>query len=333
MIDERLQELASLYAFDLLDGAERSDFEAALSQNAELRALVAELRHTAAALAHTAPSATPPPELKQRLLATLDAGASPADDEKVVPFSATSTVFRVLPWAIAAGFAISTAWLSERYFVSRTESQLLRDREALAEIALRTTQAQLESEHLVSQRVAADFNALQTRSDALLAEAQGKVRATEQQLAELKSTSTTLEQQLADARKRETEVRAEVVALQDQAKRDADLARLKIATLASMLNNSPQAVAVAVWDPKQQQGVFTADQLPANAKDQSYELWVIDSKPVSAGVFTVGPDGRAKVSFRPSEQIRTAVKFAVSREKRDGAASHATPGEVIMISQ
>jgi hypothetical protein len=112
-----------------------------------------------------------------------------------------------------------------------------------------------------------------------------------------------------------------------------DLAGLKIVTLAATPGTSPRALAVAVWDPAQQQGVFTVDRLAANTADQRYELWMIDQNPVSAGVFTVGPDGRAKVHFKPIHQVQTAAKFAVSREKNDGLRSHAAPGEVVMISE
>src|SRR5581483_9315294 len=137
----------------------------------------------------------------------------------------------------------------------------------------------------------------------------------------------------AAAQQRETEAQATVVALNDRLKSESDLARLKIATLASMLHNSPQALAVAVWDPAQQSGVLSVSQLPATGADQRYELWVIDAKPVSAGVFTVDPDGRARVEFKPVQPIAKAAKFAVSREKNDGLSAHAAPTEVVMMSE
>jgi anti-sigma-K factor RskA len=64
MIDERQEELASLYALDLLDGAERAQFETALVQDPELQRLVQELREAGSALAHTAPAPPPPAALK-----------------------------------------------------------------------------------------------------------------------------------------------------------------------------------------------------------------------------------------------------------------------------
>ena len=60
MIDERHEELAALYALDLLEGVERTQFEAALDQDPALQALTRELCNTAATLAHTAHVVLPP---------------------------------------------------------------------------------------------------------------------------------------------------------------------------------------------------------------------------------------------------------------------------------
>ncbi len=114
MIDERHEELASLYAFDLLEGAERTQFEAELARNPQLQAVVQELRATAASLAHTAPPRQPPGALKQRVLASIAATstdtvpAAPDNIIRPVEFRRRSTF---LPWAIAACLALSAVWL------------------------------------------------------------------------------------------------------------------------------------------------------------------------------------------------------------------------------
>lgn len=319
MIDERQQELASLYALDLLEGAERAQFEASLAGSPELQQLVDELRQAGAQLAHTAALAEPPAGLKSRVLASIENRPSAREESNVVAFPARLSARSMLPWAVAAALAISTAWLGERYATTRAGADLLQQQQSLAEIAIKTAQAQIESEHILARRALADYEAIKTDSARQLADAQ---RATSE-----------AERKLGETEQRAAASQAQIVALNDQLKEQADLARLKIATLASMANNSPEALAVAVWDPKRQHGVLTVAKLPASGADQRYELWVIDSKPVSAGVFTVGADGRAKVEFKPVENVATAAKFAVSREKNDGARAHASPGEVIMISE
>ena len=333
MIDERQQELASLYAFDLIEGAERAQFEASLARDPELRTLVDDLRRASSQLAHLAPAAEPPAALRSRILATIEAKPSAAEAAKVVAFPKPFAVTSLLPWAIAAGFALCTAWLGGRYATTRAEARLLQQQQELADVAIRSARAQIEAEHILARRALAEYDTLKTDSTRQLADAQHNVSETQQKLAETQAVAAEADRKRAEAEQRVDSAQKQILALNDELKQQADLARLKIATLASMLNNSPQALAVAVWDPKRQEGVFTVDKLPANTADQRYELWVIDKAPVSAGVFTVGPDGRAKVEFKPVAKVQTAAKFAVSLEANDGARSHATPGKVIMLSE
>src|SRR5581483_7571876 len=149
MIDERHEELAALYALDLLEGPERAQFELALRRHPGLQVLVDELRATSGALAHTAPPAAPPPELRQRVLVSAAHRGGPARASNVVPF-------RMLPWAIAACFALTSLWLGRLYFAARSEAGLQRDRQELTDAARQAAQNQLDAERLVTARRLAD---------------------------------------------------------------------------------------------------------------------------------------------------------------------------------
>src|SRR5947209_2118377 len=116
MIDERHEELAALYALDLLEGSERAEFETALSRDPALRTLVRQLRESSTALAHSAVGAEPPPALKARLLKSID-GAEPK--QKLA--RATVIPFPIVPWAIAACFAIVAGWMGQLYLTTRHE--------------------------------------------------------------------------------------------------------------------------------------------------------------------------------------------------------------------
>jgi len=282
MIDERHEELASLYVLGLLEGAELAEFERRLASDPALAALVRELNEASAQLAYTAPDAAPPPELRSHLLHQLDTAATWRAQAKVIPFR---TWF---PLAAAAGFAVACAWLGQLYLGSRYEAANLRDMMAVGDFQLRSARNQLEAERIIANH---------------------QITAATEQLA----------------------------ALDRQLKEEGDLAKLKIATLASLAGNTPQALAVAVWSPSKQEGVLTVDKLPAAASDRDYELWVIDPqkpRPVSGGVFAVGADGVARLQFRTEEPVNAVAKFAVSLEKKGGAAPHGGPqGQVIMLSQ
>jgi anti-sigma-K factor RskA len=128
--------------------------------------------------------------------------------------------------------------------------------------------------------------------------------------------------QLAELGNQLTAARAQIAALDDRLKREADLANLKITALASMLQNSPEAVAVAVWHPEKQEGVLKVDKLPALAADKDYQLWVVDPQypnPVDGGVFTVDAQtGAQKVVFKAKQPVRAINAFAVTLERKGG---------------
>lgn len=110
MISEALHEQAALYALDALQGDERAAFLKSLAADSELAELVADYRDASAWVAHSAQEVAPPSELKERILAL-------ASSERATPPSPLKKSARpvknsqpglqsLIPWALAAGFAI-----------------------------------------------------------------------------------------------------------------------------------------------------------------------------------------------------------------------------------
>ncbi|MSU65242.1 MAG: anti-sigma factor [Opitutus sp.] len=266
MIDELREEIASLYALDLLDGTERTQFESAMTADAALQTLVRDFRNAAAALAFAAPATPPPAELKERVLSSIEehAESGPAAPGHVV--RPPPSVFRTfLPWFAAAGFAVGAGWLATLYSLSRTELSLARTQENLVSLALKSAANQLEAERILTGRQVAELN--------------------------------------------------------QQLMAQGDLAHFKITTLASLLNNSPQALAVAIWDPAKQEGVLQVEKLPALAANQDYQIWVVDPQypiPVDGGVFSVNPAGGARVAFKSKQPVNVINAFAVTLERKGG---------------
>lgn len=114
----------------------------------------------------------------------------------------------------------------------------------------------------------------------------------------------------------------------------ADIAQLKISSLASLLGDNPEAQAIAVWNPTQQRGVLTVAKLPALAADKDYQLWVVDpayENPVDGGVFTVDPaTGEARLEFTVNQPVETVAKFAVSLERKGGVPK--AEGPMVLLS-
>ena len=296
---ERHEDLAALAALDLLTPAEQAEFTAALAEHPELAAIAASLRSTAAELAHTAPAAEPPADLKIRLLKTIAADASAARAPIVT--ASRSTILPFPTWigfATAACFACLAAYFAQAYFNQSALNSAFRDQQNLADLSLRSTKNQLAAERLIAQRELADAAKRAGDTAALI---------------------TTLESRLAETKQ--------------QLFAQGTLADYKIATLASLLGNSPQAVAVAVWNPASQEGVLTVQKLPALAADKDYQLWVIDpqySIPVDGGVFKVDPTtGEGRLVFHPNRPVQTVAKFAVSLERKGGVPK--AEGPMVLI--
>lgn len=278
MSSERHEELAALYAFDLLEGAEKFDFEAELAGSASLRALVDELRHTSADLALAARQVEPPAALKSAMIAAAasrgPSGPSDPADDTVVTFP----LVRLVPWIAAAGFALAAVWFGVRSSSLSAENSTLRTQRELAEIAYKLSQSQLAERTLLAETMINDLGSKLQRSE--------------------------------------------------------DLSRLKITALASLLNNSAEARAIAVWDPEQQVGLLTVEKLPAIAAEQDYQIWVIDPQypiPVDGGVFKPDPTGRATLSFKGDKPIRNVAAFAISLEKRGGVPK--AEGPLVLLGQ
>jgi anti-sigma-K factor RskA len=105
VIDERLQDQASLYALGALEADETREFEEVLRDNTELRALVRDLRAVTEVIAGTAPALEPPASVKAKLM--LQIGEQPRRSASVTPLGARRRPVNVwIPWALAAGLAV-----------------------------------------------------------------------------------------------------------------------------------------------------------------------------------------------------------------------------------
>jgi len=251
MIDERQQELASLYVLGLLERSELAAFEVALQSNSDLQKLVRELREASATFALSAPQATPSPELKSRVMARIGAVQMPnaKTPSKLVLFRPAV----MIPWAIAAGFAVACVWLAQLHLQNQTEKAVLQDQLKLAELEVTSRRQQLEAERILASHQVSDATAQLAQLTKDLAQSNEKNTDSSRALAE---TSRLLEEAKAELVARQTRLsevseklaaaNEQVSTLRERMRAEGDLAQFKIATLASLAGNSPQAIAVAV---------------------------------------------------------------------------------------
>jgi anti-sigma-K factor RskA len=86
---------------------------------------------------------------------------------------------------------------------------------------------------------------------------------------------------------------------------------------------APSASAKVFLEPQQRRAVVFFYNLPANAADKSYQLWILRAdqpKPQSAGVFNVTKSGAASISIE-NLPLATEIKgLAVTLEPKGGVA-------------
>ena len=73
MIDERMQETASLHVLGALTPAEALAFKRQMHADPELKNFVSQLSTATGALAGTVPAAEPPPQLRAKILEAIGA--------------------------------------------------------------------------------------------------------------------------------------------------------------------------------------------------------------------------------------------------------------------
>jgi anti-sigma-K factor RskA len=130
MDDRTLHELTPAYALNALDEDERRAYEEHLSRCARCRDELADLSQTAALLAHGAPPATPPPALRERILAE----ARRNGGAQVIPFPRRSRfavgiagAVTAAAAAVAIAFGVHSAALSEDLDEARSAVAVLAD--------------------------------------------------------------------------------------------------------------------------------------------------------------------------------------------------------------
>lgn len=136
MIDEPTEELASLFALDLLESGDLAAFEERLPNEPNLQVLVEDLRASAASLAHTSPLRAPSPELPRKIYEAIRREQSPV---------VVGARGNWIPWAIAASLVAACVLLAiDRERLSRHVAAL-EHRDLLAQTQIALLSSKLDS--------------------------------------------------------------------------------------------------------------------------------------------------------------------------------------------
>lgn len=154
MSPEEREELASLYALDLLEGDELDNFRKQVGADPALAAMVDEFRAAANLLGESVPQYKAPTYLRERIVDAFTAEKAPP--KQVV--KTKNNFFGWVPWSIAAALAI----LSGLVIMEKSEVSRLLDKQRTQNAGLTVTLASLTAQR---DRLEAKVNALQEERD------------------------------------------------------------------------------------------------------------------------------------------------------------------------
>lgn len=327
MMDERHEELASLFALGALPEKEARAFESEMARDPALRALVHDFQTATAMLAHGAPRVAPPANLEAQLIAQIHAeraaAMTPPRDNRWLAWAALAAVLAIL----ATMLGLDRQRLGRDVAVMRGNAAK-EERLHMERIRLESDIADLREKETNTANQAAR---LTTERTELLAET-----------ARLNTLRTRLEGELATLRKKDAvssaalrKLTAELVETRQMlaALQEDSLHSLAVRTLTGQVDETRATLASVAWSPGQQRGILTVEKLEPPSAAQDYQLWVIDPSapaPVSAGVLRVDEKGGARHEFNFTAPVGSADKFAISREKKGG--SETPEGPIMLIS-
>ncbi len=131
----------------------------------------------------------------------------------------------------------------------------------------------------------------------------------------LQSQSETIAQQETTIQALKTEMGRKEELLTILEARDVDLV-----VMGGMKERSPNSYGKVVWDKKGGRALLQVANLPSVPSDKDYQLWfIVDGKPISAGVFAI--DDTNRDNFFKIEQLQSSATkgaFAVTMEPKGG---------------
>ncbi|CAE6729005.1 MAG: anti-sigma factor [Nitrospira sp.] len=337
MTHEELEEAVPLYAIGALERSERQAIEAhLLSGCTACHAALKDYQTVASLLPFGLTPATPPNTLKAKIMMAPAATTSQTEPEQPGPRSSLEpgewmnhlfppiTPARSLPFRFAMGFAVLALIVGGGYVAWLTYTQTAQRSGEIQQLQAAVQQG--------SARVAALQTELQQREHTL-----GSLKSTLEQrtteVAELRDQLLQREAELEDAHAQLTHHDSSLQRLARQSEEFAGLFKNPASKVVSLSGSemAKSAGAFLLFDPTTKKAWLYAFNLPALPNGKVYQLWAIDDKPVSAGVFGLDPGQKARMLIKNMGDFPRMKKFAVTVEP-DGGRPEPT-GAIYLIGQ
>lgn len=337
MTHEELEEAISLYAIGALERSERQAIEAhLLSGCGACHAALKDYQTVASHLPFGLTPATPPNTLKAKImsapapLAATTEPEKPAGRSSLEPGEWMNHLFppiapaRSWPFRLAMGFAglaivlggSYLAWLSYTQSTERSgEIQQLQAAVQQATARVATLQADVQQREQTVGTLKSDLDRSAT------------------ELAELRDQLIQREAELDDVRTQLTQRESSLQRLARQNEEFSGFFKNPASKVVSLSGSemAKSAGAFLLFDPVTKKAWLYAFNLPALPNGKVYQLWAIDDKPVSAGVFGLDTGQKGRMLIRNLHEFSRMKKFAVTVEP-DGGVPQPT-GAIYLVGQ
>jgi anti-sigma-K factor RskA len=324
MTHEELEEAVPLYAIGALERSERQAIEAhLLSGCAACHAALKDYQNVASLLPFGLTPATPPNTLKSKILMAPASATSQTETEQPGPRSSLEpgewmnhlfppiTPARSLPFRFAMGFAAVVVVFGGGYLAWMTYTQTAQRSGEILQL-----QAAVQQE---ASRVTSLQSELRQREQALQSlKSDLEQRTTE--VAELRDQLLQREAELDDAHAQLTQHDSSLQRLARQGEEFVGVFKNSSSKVVSLSGSdmAKSAGAFLLFDPSTKKAWLYAFNLPALPNGKVYQLWAVDEKPVSAGVFALDAGQKARMLIKNMAEFPRMKKFAVTIEPDGG---------------
>lgn len=324
MTHEELEEAVPLYAIGALERSERQAIEAhLLSGCAACHAALKDYQNVASLLPFGLTPATPPNTLKSKILMAPASATSQTETEQPAPRSSLEpgewmnhlfppiTPARSMPFRFAMGFAAVVIVFGGGYLAWMTYTQTAQRSGEILQL-----QAAVQQE---ASRVTSLHSELRQREQALQSlKSDLEQRTTE--VAELRDQLLQREAELDDAHAQLTQHDSSLQRLARQGEEFVGVFKNSSSKVVSLSGSdlAKSAGAFLLFDPSTKKAWLYAFNLPALPNGKVYQLWAVDEKPVSAGVFALDAGQKARMLIKNMAEFPRMKKFAVTIEPDGG---------------
>jgi anti-sigma-K factor RskA len=323
MTHEELEEAVPLYAVGALERPERQALEAhLLSGCATCHAALKDYQGVAALLPFALPPTAPPDTLKTKVLAARNPSPPPIEETKqstkpsLEPGEWMNHLFPPIAPArswpfLGFGLLSLLLFVGAGYFAWTTHSRSTREAEQTTE--LRVILEQDAAKMTAMQKdIAARESAIKQLRDEL------DVRRTD--LTELRDQVIQRDAELDDLRNQLAQrdsAAQRATRQQDEFSGLLKSPHARVITL-SGTERAKQAGAFFFIDPAGKKAWFYAFDLPDLPAGMVYQLWAIDEKPVSAGLFTLDAGRKGRLLVKGMRNVSKLKQIAISIEPAGG---------------